>query len=148
MFTIYRLTLRMSRSTIDTYLVSHPPYFWNDESDTMDTHDFDVWKSFNLIPTPPMSPEYQPKACYDSSTSDELDPNLIQDCMWPSDLQSRNISIQKASLTNQKLSTELKEPFPIFPYPLNDPIHNKYPIFTQLNKDDGAETPSDSGLFD
>ena len=140
----------MSRSTIfewsgEDCLGKNTSDFWNDElSESSENHEFDVYKSFNLIPTPPISPEYSESYTTDLYTPTELlNRNLIQDCMWPSDhLKGQNITFQQ-SLLNNNISSDIKEPLPMFPYPMSDSI--QYQIFTPLNKEDSAETPSDSG---
>lgn len=119
--------------------------FWNDELINLgysDSKGLDMLHSYNHT-LKHLSIEFE--AEYTNRTCDRLKNSLIQDCMWPSDhLKGQNITFQK-SLKNSNMNTEIKEPLPMFPYPMSDSI--QYPIFTPLNKEDGAETPSDSGYY-
>lgn len=154
----------------------------------MPTPSEDIWKKFELLPTPPRSPKHEPLGSPEVDTrlnlalvSDKLDPpsgllsplsldednlqaNLIQDCMWSAPgLQAAGLTTEVQKVQHKKVctdnvnfkvvrvngtsldiinTTECVDPAAVFPYPLND--RKKTPVLSLAL---GAETPSESGEF-
>lgn len=135
----------------------------------------DIWKKFELIPTPPRSPEreepfdldlgfdledmnfpfdanffesedFNPKETFpESPPSPNLCSNLIQDCMWSGDTFSKAEQKDKISTS---FDMKTVDPMAVFPCSVNNST-NTHSIMGYMSETKlhslGTETPSDSG---
>lgn len=136
----------------------------------------DIWKKFELIPTPPRSPEreepfemdlgldledmnfpfdanffesedFNPKETFsESPPSPNLCSKLIQDCMWSGD----NFSKTEQDKISTSFDMKTVDPMAVFPCSVNN-SSNTHSITGYLSETKlhslGTETPSDSGKF-
>ncbi|XP_048760098.1 transcriptional regulator Myc-A-like isoform X2 [Ostrea edulis] len=148
---------------------TYQPCFYENETETL-SHSLpneDMWKKFELLPTPPLSPrrddEYDvnsldmedfnlifdeffekesenPKIITYSETPPNLNSNLIQDCMWSGD-SGRYPTGDKNAVCSDVNSSDCVDPAAVFPYPMHslNSIHSETKFHSL-----GTETPSDS----
>ncbi|XP_011441199.3 transcriptional regulator Myc-A-like [Crassostrea angulata] len=146
------------------------PCFYENEPETISPSSLpneDMWKKFELLPTPPLSPrrddDYDmnsldledfnlifdeffekesaiPKIMTLSETPPNLNSNLIQDCMWSGD-SGRYPTGDKNAACPDVNSADCVDPAAVFPYPIHslNSIHSETKLHSL-----GTETPSDS----
>lgn len=146
------------------------PCFYENETETISPSSLpneDMWKKFELLPTPPLSPrrddDYDmnsldledfnlifdeffekesaiPKIMTLSETPPNLNSNLIQDCMWSGD-SGRYPTGDKNAACPDVNSADCVDPAAVFPYPIHslNSIHSETKLHSL-----GTETPSDS----
>lgn len=146
------------------------PCFYENEPETISPSSLpneDMWKKFELLPTPPLSPrrddDYDmnsldledfnlifdeffekesaiPKRMTLSETPPNLNSNLIQDCMWSGD-SGRYPTGDKNAACPDVNSADCVDPAAVFPYPIHslNSIHSETKLHSL-----GTETPSDS----
>ncbi|XP_062610111.1 myc protein-like isoform X1 [Saccostrea cucullata] len=145
------------------------PCFYENETETLSPSSLpneDMWKKFELLPTPPLSPrrddEYDMNSLdledfnliFDeffqkesdnrkimtfSETPPNLNSNLIQDCMWSGD--SGRYPTGENAVCSDVNSADCVDPAAVFPYPIHslNSIHSETKLHSL-----GTETPSDS----
>ncbi|VDI53293.1 Myc proto-oncogene protein [Mytilus galloprovincialis] len=134
----------------------------------------DIWKKFELIPTPPRSPEreepfemdlsldledmnfpfdanffesedFNPKETFAESPPSQLCSKLIQDCMWSGDTFS---SSEQKDKTSSSFDMKTVDPMAVFPCSVTNNTNNSHSIMGYLSETKlhslGTETPSDS----
>lgn len=146
------------------------PCFYENEPETISPSSLpneDMWKKFELLPTPPLSPrrddDYDmnsldledfnlifdeffekesaiPKIMTLSETPPNLNSNLIQDCMWSGD-SGRYPTGDKNAACPDVNSADCVDPAAVFPYPIHslNSIHSETKLHSL-----GTETASDS----
>ncbi|XP_061197641.1 myc protein-like [Saccostrea echinata] len=145
------------------------PCFYENETETLSPSSLpneDMWKKFELLPTPPLSPRRDDE--YDMNSLDledfnlifdeffqkesdnrkimtfsesppNLNSNLIQDCMWSGD--SGRYPTGENAVCSDVNSADCVDPAAVFPYPIHslNSIHSETKLHSL-----GTETPSDS----